>query len=165
MITAADKEHFQSTGLYDPANEHDACGVAMVVDMHGRRSRDIVDKAITALLNLEHRGATGAEVLAYFERLMRERLLPTGRVRWFPSHQYRQGDDGSHRIVCLATGAEQVVKVRRKRVDATHARTEVPSVRRPAYGLADGVDCISIGGLTKHVQAIDLSLKLGPPPG
>jgi len=29
----------------------------------------------------------------------------------------------------------------------------------------DGVDCISIGGLTKHVQAIDLSLKLGPPPG
>src|SRR5437899_11272681 len=48
-------------GLYDPANEHDSCGVAMVVDMHGRRSRDIVDKAITALLNLEHRGAQGAE--------------------------------------------------------------------------------------------------------
>ncbi|MDD4868558.1 MAG: glutamate synthase central domain-containing protein, partial [Mycobacterium sp.] len=48
-------------GLYNPAFEHDACGVAMVVDMHGRRSRDIVDKAITALLNLEHRGAQGAE--------------------------------------------------------------------------------------------------------
>ena len=50
-----------SVGLYNPAFEHDACGVAMVVDMHGRRSRDIVDKAITALLNLEHRGAQGAE--------------------------------------------------------------------------------------------------------
>ena len=48
-------------GLYNPAYEHDSCGVAMVVDMHGRRSRDIVDKAITALLNLEHRGAQGAE--------------------------------------------------------------------------------------------------------
>ncbi|SEM14726.1 glutamate synthase large subunit [Rhodococcus maanshanensis] len=48
-------------GLYDPANEHDACGVAFVVDMHGRRSRDIVDKAITALVNLEHRGAAGSE--------------------------------------------------------------------------------------------------------
>ncbi|MGB3697655.1 MAG: glutamate synthase large subunit [Gordonia sp. (in: high G+C Gram-positive bacteria)] len=48
-------------GLYDPANEHDACGVAFVVDMHGRRSRDIVEKAITALVNLEHRGAAGAE--------------------------------------------------------------------------------------------------------
>ena len=50
-----------SVGLYNPAYEHDACGVAMVVDMHGRRSRDIVDKAITALVNLEHRGAAGAE--------------------------------------------------------------------------------------------------------
>jgi glutamate synthase (NADPH/NADH) large chain len=50
-----------SVGLYNPVYEHDACGVAMVVDMHGRRSRDIVDKAITALLNLEHRGAQGAE--------------------------------------------------------------------------------------------------------
>ncbi|BBY18920.1 glutamate synthase [Mycolicibacterium litorale] len=48
-------------GLYNPAYEHDSCGVAMVADMHGRRSRDIVDKAITALLNLEHRGAQGAE--------------------------------------------------------------------------------------------------------
>ncbi|MUM31528.1 glutamate synthase subunit alpha, partial [Mycobacterium sp. CBMA361] len=48
-------------GLYNPAHEHDACGVAMVADIHGRRSRDIVDKAITALLNLEHRGAAGAE--------------------------------------------------------------------------------------------------------
>ena len=51
----------KNVGLYNPAFEHDACGVAMVVDMHGRRSRDIVDKAITALLNLEHRGAQGAE--------------------------------------------------------------------------------------------------------
>src|ERR1700741_3038201 len=48
-------------GLYNPAFEHDSCGVAMVVDMRGRRTRDIVDKAITALLNLEHRGAQGAE--------------------------------------------------------------------------------------------------------
>src|ERR1700756_1074069 len=50
-----------SQGLYNPAFEHDACGVAMFADTHGRRSRDIVDKAITALVNLEHRGAQGAE--------------------------------------------------------------------------------------------------------
>ena len=48
-------------GLYHPSNEHDSCGVAFVVDMHGRRSRDIVEKAITALVNLEHRGAAGSE--------------------------------------------------------------------------------------------------------
>ncbi|MCV7192913.1 glutamate synthase large subunit [Mycolicibacterium brumae] len=51
----------RSAGLYNSAYEHDSCGVAMVVDMHGRRSRAIVDHAITALLNLEHRGAAGAE--------------------------------------------------------------------------------------------------------
>ena len=48
-------------GLYDPSREHDACGVAFVADIHGRPSRDIVDKAIQALVNIDHRGAAGAE--------------------------------------------------------------------------------------------------------
>ncbi|OXM71004.1 MULTISPECIES: glutamate synthase large subunit [Amycolatopsis] len=48
-------------GLYDAQYEHDACGVAFVADMSGRRSHDIVSKALTALRNLEHRGARGAE--------------------------------------------------------------------------------------------------------
>ncbi|NAS21138.1 glutamate synthase large subunit [Herbidospora sp. NEAU-GS84] len=48
-------------GLYDPSYEHDACGVAMVADVHGRRSYDIVEKALTALINLDHRGARGSE--------------------------------------------------------------------------------------------------------
>ncbi|WP_066902637.1 glutamate synthase large subunit [Millisia brevis] len=51
----------QRQGLYSPAQEHDSCGVAFVVDMHGRKGRDIVDKAIAALLALDHRGAAGAE--------------------------------------------------------------------------------------------------------
>src|SRR4051812_12429416 len=49
-------------GLYDPAFEHDACGVAFVADMHGRRSNAIVRDALTALHNLDHRGASGSEV-------------------------------------------------------------------------------------------------------
>ena len=49
------------TGLYRPEFEHDACGVAFVVDMHGRRSHDIVRNGIDSLCNLEHRGASGAE--------------------------------------------------------------------------------------------------------
>ncbi|WP_327085762.1 glutamate synthase large subunit [Nonomuraea sp. NBC_01738] len=48
-------------GLYHPANEHDACGVAMVADVHGRRGHGIVEKALEALLNLDHRGAKGSE--------------------------------------------------------------------------------------------------------
>jgi len=51
----------QSQGLYDPANEHDACGVGMVADLQGRKSHDIVEKALTVLRNLDHRGAKGAE--------------------------------------------------------------------------------------------------------
>jgi glutamate synthase (NADPH/NADH) large chain len=48
-------------GLYDGRHEHDACGVAFVADMHGRRSNGIVRDALTALHNLDHRGASGAE--------------------------------------------------------------------------------------------------------
>jgi len=48
-------------GLYDGQHEHDACGVAFVATLTGVASHDIVVKAITALRNLEHRGATGAE--------------------------------------------------------------------------------------------------------
>ncbi len=49
-------------GLYDPRQEHDACGVAFVATLTGERSRSIVDAALAALRNLEHRGASGAEV-------------------------------------------------------------------------------------------------------
>lgn len=48
-------------GLYDPANEHDACGVAMVATLNKVQSHEIVSMALTALRNLEHRGASGAE--------------------------------------------------------------------------------------------------------
>ena len=48
------------TGLYDPANDKDACGVAFVADARGRRSRSIVAAGLTALHNLDHRGAAGS---------------------------------------------------------------------------------------------------------
>jgi glutamate synthase (NADPH/NADH) large chain len=48
-------------GLYDPAQEHDACGVAFVVDIAGRPTHQIVEDGLTALRNMEHRGASGSE--------------------------------------------------------------------------------------------------------
>jgi glutamate synthase (NADPH/NADH) large chain len=56
--------HEQPTarGLYDPRFEHDACGVSFVVDVKGRPSHRIVELGLGALCNLEHRGASGAEV-------------------------------------------------------------------------------------------------------
>ena len=48
-------------GLYDPWFEHDACGVGFVVHIKGKKSHDIIEKAITILVNLDHRGACGCE--------------------------------------------------------------------------------------------------------
>ncbi|MEN9728483.1 MAG: hypothetical protein RL434_2849 [Pseudomonadota bacterium] len=49
-------------GLYDPSFEHDACGVGFVVDIKGRKSHTTIERALTILRNLEHRGASGAEI-------------------------------------------------------------------------------------------------------
>src|SRR5580704_9806380 len=52
-----------SGGLYDPRNEHDACGVGFVVNIKGRKSHDIISRGLQILVNLDHRGAVGADPL------------------------------------------------------------------------------------------------------
>jgi glutamate synthase (NADPH/NADH) large chain len=49
-------------GLYDPRFEHDACGVSFVADLHGRASHRMIELGLSSLCNLDHRGATNAEV-------------------------------------------------------------------------------------------------------
>ena len=48
-------------GLYNPENEHDACGVGMLVNIHGNKSHELVDSALKVLENMRHRGAEGAD--------------------------------------------------------------------------------------------------------
>ena len=56
------KVHIHKTsGLYDASNEHDACGVGMIVDIHGNKSHELVDSALKVLENMKHRGAEGAD--------------------------------------------------------------------------------------------------------
>src|SRR3984893_9641361 len=50
-------------GLYDPCNEHDACGIGFVADIKGRNSHDIIARGLQILVNLDHRGAVGADPL------------------------------------------------------------------------------------------------------
>ena len=50
-------------GLYDPRNEHDACGVGFVANIKGRKSHDIIRRGLEILVNLDHRGAVGADPL------------------------------------------------------------------------------------------------------
>jgi glutamate synthase (NADPH/NADH) large chain len=53
----------EAQGLYDPSNERDACGVGFVAHIKGAKSHDIIQKGLQILLNLDHRGATGADEL------------------------------------------------------------------------------------------------------
>jgi len=50
-------------GLYDPANEHDACGVGFIAHIKGNKSHSIIEQGLMILKNLDHRGAVGADAL------------------------------------------------------------------------------------------------------
>jgi hypothetical protein len=91
--------------------------------------------------------ASGARVLAYFDQVMQERFLPSGRVRWMPMSQYDGGPAGKHRVTSLTSGEAQAIIVRKKVVDATHARTAVPSTSPPKYELGEGVTCVPLNKL------------------
>jgi len=54
---------FTRQGLYDPANEHDSCGVGFVANIKGRKSHEVIQAGLKILLNLDHRGAVGADPL------------------------------------------------------------------------------------------------------
>src|SRR5215472_5198890 len=72
--------------------------------------------------------ATAGEVTAYFDQVMQQQFLPTGRVSYFPMTEYL----GDRRIRRLS-GEEITVNVRRRVVDSTYMRVVVPSMRRPPY--------------------------------
>ncbi|WP_338598837.1 glutamate synthase large subunit [Saccharopolyspora sp. SCSIO 74807] len=104
-------------GLYDPAAEHDSCGVAMVADVQGRSSHGIVADALTALRNLDHRGAAGAEptsgdgaglLLQLPDELLRSEFdLPepdaAGRSRYAAGIAFLPADAGQRRRAVEST--------------------------------------------------------------
>ena len=91
--------------------------------------------------------AAGPDILRYYDEVMRQRFLPSGRVRWLPMSEYRTTEGGVHQVRSLLTGEEHRFVSRRKLVDATHARTEVPSTHKPRYDVSADVSCIPINQL------------------
>src|SRR5688572_21225443 len=86
-------------GLYDPAREHDACGVGFGANIKGRRSHAIVEQGLQILRNLNHRGAVGADpkasdgagiLIQIPDRLFRDELAKQG-VKLPPHGQYGVG--------------------------------------------------------------------------
>lgn len=97
--------------------------------------------------------AGGAEVLDYYDQVMNQRFLPSGRVRYFPMCEGEIGTGGEHHVRSILSGQRWTVTARRKVVDATHARTAVPSTHAPAYALAPGVRCVPVNDLPRIRQA------------
>jgi hypothetical protein len=82
--------------------------------------------------------ASGPEVNGYFDAVMRQQLLASGRVRYFPMSDYLwSARPGEHRFRSLLSGAETEVAVRRRLVDATYFGTSVPATHKPRYAIAD----------------------------
>lgn len=89
--------------------------------------------------------ASGAEVTSYFERLMRERFLPSGRVHYFPMCEYL----GDGKVRSHLSGAVHEIAFRKKLVDATYFKTSVPSTHTPSFGIAEGVRLVTPNALPK----------------
>ena len=110
-------------GLYDPRREHDSCGVGFVADIHNRKSRQIVRWGLEILVNLDHRGAVGADNLAgdgagiliqIPDRFLREECAGIGIELPEPG-SYATGlvflpRDESARVRCEASIADHVAR-------------------------------------------------------
>ncbi|HET6811592.1 MAG TPA: NAD(P)/FAD-dependent oxidoreductase [Acidimicrobiales bacterium] len=86
--------------------------------------------------------STAAEICSYYERVLAEDLLPSGRVRFLPMTDYRGADGDDHHVMSLVTGAETTIRVRRRLVDATYGQSSIPSRHKPEYDIDPGVRVI-----------------------
>jgi hypothetical protein len=122
--------------LHQPAAYY---GVDSLALERGERDASGLNAGMLAL-------SSGAEVLAYFERVLHQRLLPSGRVTWLPRHWAKVHDDGRVEVTSRVTGSSHTVRPRTL-VDGTLARTEVPATHPPRYPVADGITCIPLNAL------------------
>jgi glutamate synthase (NADPH) large chain len=162
-------------GLYDPANEHDSCGVAFVVDIKGRATHEIVAMGIGALCNLEHRGAQGAEAntgdgagitIQIPDRFLRSvvdfDLPPAGRyavgMAFLPTTQADSAQAVSLVEKIVASEGLRVLGWRDVPVDASmigdSAREVMPQFRQLFIAAAHGteLDCLSLERLAFVVR-------------
>jgi hypothetical protein len=103
-----------------------------------------------------HELASGHEIISHYDLVLRHRLLPSGRVRFFPMSEV--SDDGV--ITSLLSGAQQRVAARRF-VDATHSRMQVPSMVPPSYSIGADVACVPLNELPRVAAQFDEFVVIG----
>lgn len=97
--------------------------------------------------------ASGAEVSGYFQQVMHQKLLPSGRVRYLPMSRFEGLDAGTARVTSLLSGAQSTLTVRRKLVDARHFSPNVPATTKPKFSVAEGVRLVTPTQLTQLWQS------------
>lgn len=101
--------------------------------------------------------ASGAEVSAYFDDVMRHQFLPTGRVQYFPMCTYR----GDGEFTSMLTGEKYLTTVQKKIVDCTFLKTTVPSTHTPNFEIDGKVRFMPLNDLPKVTQAPDSYVIIG----
>jgi hypothetical protein len=91
--------------------------------------------------------ASGPELAAYFDNVMRKRLLPSGRVTYLPLSEYKDGV-----VTSQASGETIRVRATKRLVDATYADTRQPNTHAPSFSVGDGVRCITPNVLPQHAE-------------
>ena len=104
-----------------------------------------------------HERASGPEICAYFDRVMQQRLLPSGKVRYFPMCDHV----GGSRFVSRLSGETYDIKVRNKLVDATYLEPSVPSSYKPPFEVAPDARCVPVNELSRVVERADGYVIIG----
>ncbi|MFQ3218019.1 MAG: hypothetical protein ACI96W_000359 [Paraglaciecola sp.] len=99
--------------------------------------------------------ATGAEVQAYYDNVMRDTLLPSGRVQYFPLCEYL----GDGRVKHLITGREFNVLYKTKLVDSTYYKTSIPATHQPQFEIEHGLTMIPPNALPNTLNKIEHGFK------
>jgi hypothetical protein len=95
--------------------------------------------------------ATAPEICSYFNDVLEQRFVASGRVRFLPMCDYR-GEDNGHHVVSLLSGEECTIRVRRRLVDATYVESSIPSRHTPAFSVDSGVRLVPPNDLVDLVE-------------
>jgi hypothetical protein len=101
--------------------------------------------------------ASAPEICAYYDRVMQQRLLPSGQVRYFPMCDYV----GQHRFVSRVSGDQYEVKLRKKHVDARYLEPFVPATYKPPFEIASEARCVPINELSRVAERADGYVIIG----
>ena len=97
--------------------------------------------------------ASGPEINGYYDKVMSQKLLPSGRVSYFPMSNYLGADEsGVHTFESILSGEKTQVTVCKKLVDANFYSPTVPSTHTPKFKVAEGVKLVAPNALTQLWQ-------------